>query len=62
MRKEERRLASTARHNAIVGMHKAQDPAGNLFDDVGIWTVRREQRHIALQPGAHGLKAFDLEL
>ena len=51
-----------ARDDDIVGTHKAQDFARNLLDDVGIWLFGGEQGDVALEIGAHSLKAFDLEL
>ena len=50
------------RHDAVFGVGKTQDLAGDLLDDVGIGKVGREQRHITLELGAHGLEALDLEL
>ena len=46
----------------IARIDEAQDFARDLLDDVGIGFVRRQQGDVALKIGAHGLKAFDLEL
>lgn len=55
------RTASAAQYQAIVRMYEAQNIARNLFDNVGVSQLGRQQRHIALKFGAHGLKALDLK-
>jgi hypothetical protein len=48
--------------DAILWPGEAQHVAGDLLDEIGIRLVRREEVDVALQFGAHGLKAPDLEL
>ena len=48
--------------DAILWPGEAQHVAGDLLDEIGIRLVRREEVDVALQFGAHGLEAPDLEL
>jgi hypothetical protein len=41
---------------------EAQHVARVLFDEIGVGRLGGEQRHVALEPGAHGLEPSDLEL
>ncbi len=50
------------RDNAVPGVGKAQNLAGDLFDEIGVGKVGAQKRDIALQFGAHGLEALKLEL
>lgn len=50
------------RDNAVARAGKAQNFAGNLFDEIGIGKVGAQERDIALELGAHGLEALKLEL
>lgn len=43
-------------------MGKPQNLAGDLFDKIGVWKVRTQEHDVALELGAHGLKALELEL
>lgn len=43
-------------------MGKAQNLAGDLFNEIGIGKVGTQERHITLELGAHGLEALELEL
>ena len=53
---------SRARNDEIIRVCEAQDLAGDLIDHVGIGALGGKQRHVALELGAHGLKALDLKL
>ncbi len=46
----------------ILRPHEAEDLAGDFFDKIGVGFGSGEQGHVALQFGAHGFEAFDLEL
>ncbi len=49
-------------HLIVVGTHEAQNLAGDFFDEVVVGLLRRQERDVALELGAHGLEAFDLKL
>ncbi len=51
-----------AGHHAIVRIYEAQNVARKLFDNIGIGEFARQQGHVAIKLGAHGLEAFDLKL
>ena len=50
-------------HNdhTVIGMHIPQNIARDFLDEVGIWLIAGQQRHIVAQTGAHSLETTDLE-
>ncbi len=48
--------------DSVVGAHEAKHLASDFLDEVWIGLLRREERNVALELGAHGFEAFDLKL
>lgn len=51
-----------AQHDAVFRQGKAQHVARDLLDEIGVGLVWSEKGNVALQFGAHGLEAADLEV
>ena len=49
-------------NDAVGRVDVAQNIAGEFFDEIGVGDLWCQQRDIALELGAHGLKALDLKL
>ena len=53
---------SGPRQHLILRMHETQNLARDFFHQVVVGFLRREERDVALELGAHGFEAFDLKL
>lgn len=48
--------------DALAGPGEAQHLPRNILDEVGIWRRFRQQCHVTLETGAHGLERSDLRV